>query len=277
MASVQEIKFKGLLTVCLVFLSLILTYSPTSGQESIDTPVRSDEYERQVLARLTAIRSEAAPFFQMATQAMDAGDYDKAEELFLQVIELAPDFPDALRRLSYVSLKAGRIDEAVSYAERAYQVDGSADSKTALAAALNRTGELADKERALSLAGEAVMESPDTGYANVVLLEIAVEAEDLSGMRIATDNLLKIAPDQPLPHYFAGLVAAEDGEWELAAQELDQAEALGMPVDEVDAARQALRIDENIKQANWQEWLRWGAYVVGAIVAIIILVVILRQ
>jgi tetratricopeptide (TPR) repeat protein len=269
--------FKGIITFLLVVISLIWAYGWVYGQESIDTPVRSDEYEREVLARLTAISSEAAPFFQLATQAMDAGEYNKARDLYLQVLELAPDFPDALRRLSYVALKTDRLDEAISYARKAYQVDGSAGSKTALAAALNQTGLGADKEQALNLAEAAVVEAPDSGYANIVLLEISVDLQHAPGMRIAVSNLLDIAPDQPLPHYFASLVAVEDGDWELAASELERAQALGMPVEEVNAARQELKIDENLRRANWRQWLQWGGYVIGVIVAIVVLVIVLRD
>ncbi len=62
------------------------------------------------------------------------------------------------------------------------------------------------------------------------------------------------APEQE--HFYAGLIAARDGQWELAEQELLTARALGMPEDAVQAA-----LDNGIAiQARMLRWLRRGTY-----------------
>ena len=64
---------------------------------------------------------------------MDSGDYQSAMSGYQQVLALAPKFPDALRRLSYKEAQLGLLDDALMYAQQAFDLDPSAINKINLA------------------------------------------------------------------------------------------------------------------------------------------------
>src|SRR5687767_11519801 len=100
---------------------LVVAVTPAAAQEETP-PVRDAAGEQEVYDRLSAIDPDAVPLFKQATNEMDAGDLAAAEADYLAVLGLANEFPDALRRLSYVEIQLGNTDEAVEYARRAVAV-----------------------------------------------------------------------------------------------------------------------------------------------------------
>jgi len=79
--------------ISLLFLLLLLGASPTQAQ-----PGRNMEKEKAIWAELEKSAPKSVDDFKAGTEAMDAGNYDKAAELFLKVHQAAPDFDAALRR-----------------------------------------------------------------------------------------------------------------------------------------------------------------------------------
>jgi Zn-dependent protease with chaperone function len=125
-----------------------------------------------------------------------------------------------------------------------------------------------DADEALTYARAAAEALPDDADASLVLLYAGLVRQDSSAIRQASETLIDVAPEFPLAHYIFGLVAAEDGKWELAEQELLLAQDLGMPAEDVQEA-----LDSGISsQARTYRWLRRGGYaLVGWLVGIGIL------
>lgn len=235
----------------------LLLVAPVSAQEATPTPGRDPKLGQEIAARLAAINRDAVPLFEAATIAMDADNFEAAREGYLRVLELAPGFPDALRRLSYIEGYTGNVEAALKYARAAYDIDPSSFNKMALARALVATEDKDYAEEALRLAKEAAKELPDDADANLTLLYVAIAADDSAMIEVATQKLLVLVPSFPYVHYVAGLLAAQKGEWEKAEQELLLAQKLGMPAEDV---QQALNDTGIAGQAALYRSLRWSAY-----------------
>ena len=218
-----------------------------------ERPAEDPAFEQAILDRLAEINPEAAPIFQQATQSWDAGtqaDLGRAETAFRRVLALAPDFSEALRRLSYVELELGYVDSALEHARRAYAVDPSPYNASALARALLATEDEANAPEALTMAQEATKGLPDDFTANQALLFAGIENDEIDIIRQADAKLLQIEPNWAYPHYIAGLLAADDEKWDKAEQELLQARDLGWPADEIQRIIDEYNIDGQARTAR---------------------------
>jgi Zn-dependent protease with chaperone function len=242
--------------VALVIPLTLSTPVAARGPSQDEPPGRDPAVEQEIYDRLEAVAPEAVPIFQDATRAMDGGDLAAAKRDFERVLELAPGFPDAARRLSYVELDLRNVAAAVEYARLAYTADDSPQNRIALAWALLSTGDWADANEALTHAMAAVEALPDDLEANMTLLYAGIVNESRAAMRRASTKLVEIDPQNPVGHYYFGLFLAADEEWERAEQELLLAQELGMPAEYVQAA-----LNEGIaSQARWARTLRAGGY-----------------
>lgn len=245
----------------LVLIGLILFLCQTGtawAQEATPMPYtgRDPVFEQAIYDKLSAIAPEAVPLFQQATEALDANNFEEAKRLYTRVLGYAPGFPDALRRMSYAEGALGNTGQAIQHARQAYNLDPSAYNQLGIANVLILTDDSKNIEEALTLAQAAIKTLPDDPDAYEVLLQVGIVANDIYVTRQAINKLLEIAPERPTTHFFAGLLAAENGEWEKAEQELLLSQKLGMPPEVV---KQAL--DEQIyTQARWQQLQRWAGY-----------------
>lgn len=247
--------------VCLILIVCLWIAAPVAARRDAqqEPPGRDPVFEQEIYDRLAVINSDAVSIFQEATRAMDAGDLEAARQGFEQVLGLAPDFPDALRRLSYVELELNHVEAALEYANRAYEIDPSPYNELALARVLLSTGDARDAQEGLTHASVAAEALPDDADANFILLYAGLVREDVNAIRRASAVLVRVAPDDPFAHYGASIAAAYDGKWEQAERELLLARDLGMPAEEVQQV-----LDAGVSaQARQQRWLRRGAYVVG--------------
>ncbi len=137
-------------TCTIVVVGLVLLVAWVAEAAAQEPEGRDPAKEQEIYDRLAEIDPEAVPIFQEATRAMDAGDLAAAREGYEQVLVLAPDFPDALRRLSYVEAQLGDAESALGHAERAYAVDPSPWNQYALAQAMMATEDPAYVEDAFS-------------------------------------------------------------------------------------------------------------------------------
>lgn len=243
------------------FLMILMITLPVVAQgDDISSPIsgRDLQVEQEIHKRLAALNPEAVPIFQAATQALDKDDLKTARQAYMQVLQLAPDFPDALRRLSYIELAENNIQAALETARQAFAADGSAYNHIALAQMLLATENPDHTKGALLHAQAAVAALPDDPEANLILLHAAMSNGDEPVIRQTLPKVLELAPDNPLSHYFAGLVAAHDGYWEEAQQELHLSQALGMPPQDVQLA-----LNSGImSQAKLYGWARRGTYTI---------------
>jgi tetratricopeptide (TPR) repeat protein len=246
-----------LIAVLGIVLVMIASFSgPATGQDGQDTPQRDPVQEQEILNRLEKINPEAVLFFQEATRAMDAEDYQAARRGYERVLKLAPDFPAALRRYSQVILNLGDVELALLTAQRAYDVDPSPDNAIGLAYVLLATEEPENIRQGLVYARQAAEQRPEDEYTNTVFLYAAAMSHDMEAIKESSARLLKIVPELPIAHYFAGLMAADDGKWEVAEKELRLSQKLGMPAEAVQEA-----LSSGItSQAFLHRWLRRGEY-----------------
>jgi len=198
-------------------------------QQQPTLPGRDAEREHIILERLEAVNPAAVPVFVQATSALDADNLPAAKRGFEEVLRLAPGFADAQRRLSSVELRLGNEAVALDLARSARATDPSPENAGTLALALLFKTDVteAEKQRALDLAHTAADALPDDAWAQTVLLHAALCNWNDTIVRRASADVVRLDPDHPLGHFAAGLVAAQDGRWELAESELRLAERLG--------------------------------------------------
>jgi Zn-dependent protease with chaperone function len=232
---------------------------PARAQEGTQPPERDPQKEQEILARLAEVSPGAVPIFERATEALDAQDWQGAQTAYRQVLSMAPGFPDALRRMSYVKLELGDLDAAVEYAQEAYDTDPSGINEQVLAQALLERATPADTVAGYRHAQAAAAALPDNPDAHLTLFVGALTNQEEDGMRQASAALLRLAPDNPVSHYCAGLSAAVDEKWEQAEREILVAQELGMSPEAVEDA-----LDSGIRaQARLRRILKSGAYSVA--------------
>ncbi|MBN1815463.1 MAG: hypothetical protein JXA14_26760 [Anaerolineae bacterium] len=247
------------LTIVACLGAAVLLSSCAPQHEPEEPPGRDIAFEREIHDRLAAIDPDAVAIFQEATEATDSGDLEAAKRGYQRVLELAPDFPDALRRLSYVEWQSGDVESALGHANQALIVQDSPYNEIAIVYPLLVTGEPAALGMALVYARRAVAALPDDEDANVALMYAGIAVENRDAVRQATDKLVEIGSDNAEAHYQAGLLAAEDGEWERAERELLLSRELGKPADVVQQALD-IRIAD---QSRLRRSLRVGAYTIA--------------
>lgn len=231
---------------------------------------RDQVFEQTVLDRLKQINPEAVPVFEAATRALDSGDLQTARQGFEQVLQLAPGFPDAERRLAQIYLQLDDLTQAELHARKAVAADDASPFNHATLAVVLANSTNRDKvAEALVEAKKGVAGAPDDASTNQALLLAAIYNNDLTSVRQAVNKLLIVAPDYAAGHYFAGLLAAQDERWETAEAELLTAQARGLDAAEVQRVLTEYHISE---QANQRRLLNGGIYsVIGWFAAGVVL------
>jgi Zn-dependent protease with chaperone function len=223
--------------------------------------------EEQVFTdQLEKMNASAVPVFQEAAQAMDSGDYQKAHSLLEEVIKLAPQFSTAYRRLAWTeSAQDQDLGHREELLRKAIALESNAYNRSSLAITLIQKGTPTDDQEAFTLASQAVQEMPDDENANVALLMASVMVNNIVIARQTDEHLVEIAPWNPLGHYFAGLLAADDKHWEKAKSELLYSQRLGM---DAGAVQDALNngISRNV---NIIHFLIWSGVALAAWLAVL--------
>ena len=255
-------------TILLIILCLALTmvFAVSADAQNPTPPLqeRNAAEEQPIYDKLSAIDPAAVPIFQQATADMDHNNLDGAKRGFVQVLKLAPEFPDALRRLSYVEVKQGNVDAGIQHARRALAAEDAPYNHQALAKALLANGDSARAGDALYHARVVVTALPNDVESNLVLLQAGASAEDIEAIRQADTTLLRLAPELPIVHYFAGLLAADENRWETAERELLLARDMGIPDEDVQEVLDA-GIRANAMFFRWERraLLAIGAWLIG--------------
>lgn len=213
----------------LVFIVLTL------GAGSAGAAGAPDAFEKQVVAELVRVAPEAVPLLERAEEARRAERLDEARGLYVQVLDAAPGFMHAERRLCVVESQLGNRTRALELCNAALAQGETPENLSALAAALVTPGDSrpspADIEEATALVGEATQLDPDAAHAWTVLCMIGAASEDIGRLGACSANLMRLEPDSPTGFYFAVLVAGERGAWSAAREHLERARALGLPDD----------------------------------------------
>jgi Zn-dependent protease with chaperone function len=217
----------GILATVLIAL---LTGCANKPEEAIPPQSTRDAVSEQSFEKqLNAMNPAAVQVYQDATTAIDARDYAKSKLLYEQVISLAPNFGTAYRRLAYIELYINNNpDHAIELLRKAMELEPDAYNQSALALALLTKATPSDYQEAYNLASTAVKSLPDDEQANLALLLSAAAVNNITVVSQVDKHLIEIAPSDPVAHYYAGLLAADNKQWEKAESELLYSEKLGM-------------------------------------------------
>jgi Zn-dependent protease with chaperone function len=244
-----------------VFLSVIfLFFLSGCTSKTVETPpsaepTRDPNLERAIKQQLQNMNSDAIPIYQDATTAFDKGNYDKSKTLYEQVIVMAPEFSTAYRRLGYIELNPNNIDQAEELTRKALVLEPNSYNQSSLALILLQKNTPKDSQEAFDLATLATKSMPEDEQALTVMMMSAGAINNLEVAQTSTVHLLKVSPYNPVAHYFAGLLAANDGKWEKAESELLYSQKLGMPPEGVQQA-----LDGGIaRNASIVRLLRWSS------------------
>ena len=218
----------------LVAVAAVVWFSlPSVGQQRA---ARDAKVEQGIRDRLAAIAPHAVDPFQRATVALDAEDYQAAIPLYHQVLEEAPLFTPAMRRLGASLAATGQTDEGLDYCEKAVRLERSPENLVSLAQMLaypapNQQGSNAEMQRAFSLAKEAVenyKREEDGSYLSL-FANLALTTEHEADFRQASETLARTHPELMSTHYFNALRLAMDQNWIDSEDEIKTAERLGLP------------------------------------------------
>ena len=223
---------------------------PQIGYAQEETPGRDQVFEQAVYDKLELINPEAIPVFTAATEAMDRQDYQTAIAGFLQVLTLAPDFPDALRRLGNCLMNSGNLEEGLNYISRAYQLDPSPANQSAYALGLLTRGNEGDDLMAFNLAQKAVESEPGDIYYHYVLFEAAIVTKNDAYVQSEARQIISLAPQNPESHYFMSLAHAYAGEMNSSYSELKEAKRLGLPEEDYQSALDNFGLSKYLRIIN---------------------------
>jgi Zn-dependent protease with chaperone function/tetratricopeptide (TPR) repeat protein len=201
---------------------------------------RDMEKEELIWQELKSIAPRSVETFKEATVALDEGDYKKAAMLYEEVFKKAPDFDPVIRRLGGSLVEIGRRQEGIALLEMAVKKKRSPENLISLVQHLAFIGEekkanKPDIERAIALAKEAAgaNTSRDPSYWAVVA-QLALELDREQDLRDATGMMVKQYPEVMATHYYSAIVAATDGDWIKAEDEIKKAQSLGLPAEVAD-------------------------------------------
>src|SRR5262249_6207097 len=147
----------------LLILSAIVFVSALaiSAQNKNQSGTRNMQKEMVIVEQLHAVAPGSVDDFIDATRALDNQSYEESAKLFQKVVDKAPNFSPALRRLGMSLVLSGKRDEGMNYLESAATADASPENLISLAEMLAYPGKdkeasTADKERALTMAKHAL-------------------------------------------------------------------------------------------------------------------------
>ena len=198
-------------------------------------------------------------FFNAAFVHFERGEAKRARELWLRVLELVPDYPDAARMVANCDRSIGRLDAARRRLEallqcrprdmdvladlglvheardewqtavrtyaRALEVDPSiARVRARLGALLHRHGRVKEGLEYLWRAFEDEKMDPDV--AMPLAQALAVAGEPVRAARVLR-QFVRACPDDPEPHAVRGQFWMEAGRYARAAVEFGRAQRLG--------------------------------------------------
>ena len=245
------------------FLIFLLAGCKASSKQqpapTADPFARDAAFEAQIQEELRAIDPQAADLFASSTQALDAGDIATAKAGYEQVLQLAPSFSHALRRLSGAEMNLKEYDLAEEHARQALALDAADYNQAQLALVLLNKGGVDANAEALRLANQAAQSNPEDATNELVLMWAGIMTENEVAMRQGSDYLIKAVPELPEAHFIAGLIAAQQGRWEKAESELLKARSLGVNADVIEEA-----LADGVRaKASQTRWARAGLYIFG--------------
>ena len=214
-------------------LSLILcAASTTLPPPSFAQP--SDPFETGITAELRAIAPAAESLFREANAARRQGDHARAARLYEAVLEKAPMFDHAVRRLGYEYVQLGDRRRGIATMERALAMRWTAENLQGLATVLlqHHPGSSpleADVQRAALLLDSALVMKPDDLDQLGLRAQAAMVQNDVATLQSVAKRMQRVAPDSLQTLYFSVFAQWADGNFDGAQSSLERAHAAGLP------------------------------------------------
>lgn len=243
-----------------LLLLLILSGSLTYAQQGRDMAK-----EKAIWAELEATAPQSVADFKAATEAMDADNYEKAIDLFLKVVQAAPNSDAALRRLGGCLVSTGKTEEGFRYERKALAIRRSKENLITLAQSLalparGKEGTKLQKQEAYGLFREANRTAPVDADALVLQTQLALELDMIDEFRRSTEQLVATHPELMATHFFNAILAAHDEKWITAEEEIKVAQSLGLAPE---IAQQFLDSGVKTRATVWH-YAIYSLYLIGA-------------
>ncbi len=183
---------------------------------------------------------EAKKIHNEAVALVKAGDNAGAIAKFQDALKIDPNLEPALLGLATAQLKAGRNAEAATAAETVLKT--SSANEQALRLRYNACLALGDADRLFdALQGLARVEPAIAAKGTLKLAFDAYDANDVTKAKGRFLKVLEIDPNQPLVHYYLGMLYVNEGATADAKKHLEQFVALSPNSKEAATARDILK------------------------------------
>lgn len=198
----------------------------------------NEKLERELRAQ----SPETADLFLRAVAASEAQDHRTAADLYARLHQQVPGgFTPALRRQGGEELLLGNRDKAVALCREAVSREESADNLGALSVALSQKPQGSEGQEALDLALRATVQEPRNIHSYMALANAALVTNDLIRLEHAANQLVALAPQDPLGYYFQAIARGTKGNFGAAEESAQQARERGLPEESYQALVTSLR------------------------------------
>jgi tetratricopeptide (TPR) repeat protein len=246
---------------CLAFCAIAVIAVIGAAQSQKRNAVK----EGAILDQLRRIAPASVRDFEAGTEALDSDDYATAAAEYQKVVDKAPGFDPALRRLGLSLAGEGHVREGRQLLDKAVAINRSPENLISVAEVMaypghNVASSKEDKEQAMVLVREAnsKVTDDDPSY-KTFMAQLALDLDRLDEFRAAATALAKHNPDLLQTHYFNAILAAMDEKWTRAEDEIREAGRLGLPP----AAVQAF-LDSGIhSRASTWRYAYYSLYMTG--------------
>jgi putative thioredoxin len=173
-------------------------YAVFQGQLVADlTPARTEGQLTRILDQILEqlpvqgevqqLEAEAEPLIAMAEEVLAGGDCERAENIFRQILDMAPDHPEVIGGLARALIAAGRPDEARTLLDGAPE-SAAADPAIARARSALALAQVAQPGVDIGQFERRIAADPDDHEARYELAGVLMAAGDRDG---AADQLLE--------------------------------------------------------------------------------------
>jgi len=214
-------------------------------------------FEARIDSELRAISPSAESLFEQGNEARLQNDHARAAKAYEAVVEKAPHFDHALRRLGYEYDAMGDRARALATLNRAVEMNRSAENLAALGQALllgsGGAPQPEDVSQAVRLLDEALALKPDDLIHLSYRAEASLRQHDLETFQRVTARMRSVAPDSVSTLYYTVIAHWAEGDLGAALVTLERARAAGLP----DSAYTNLRssIEQSQPLASRLAWI----------------------
>lgn len=219
------------------FLIVLLFSSTVIGQNE---KKRDRIVEQTIEKELQSIAPDYVDKFRQATVAMDKGDLISADSIYSIVYENAPSFDHVVRRLGSIRNELGQYDEGIILCERAVKMNRSYSNLITLVNCLVRQSMASDDVdltyvKILFQEAKLFPEAKNDVSFYLIGAQIGLQENNIPQFREATNFLEANFQNEMITHYYAAILAANDGNQKKLAEEIRTANKLGLSDEDMNA------------------------------------------